>query len=528
MVPEKKQPTPPIQSVTPNGILRLFHPKQSNNRILDAFKRNLVPLTETKAISKTIQDAAITFDDALKNIATFDSTELSNTPIQIDLQTSTLSAEIFAQDVCKKIEENICSIETGITLIKQTCPNDIRYQVISDHIVKQTNGDITTLPQLLEQYESILDSALINEITLCYCQTYLTETTPLAMAELPRLLTTNPATSITLTIALSALIQQGSLDHLLDESTDFFNTSQPISKKTKSTFKDNDHQIEDFISRLLRSPEEYEATFNSLMDESAIALPILKAFVQDQMKQCNIPIIETTIDLLEQLEAEQLTMIRKLKYEQRHLLDTHEMTTDNSQIAQKYEKITSQLNQCESGELQANLSLITPKMIAEITTISEEPYANRSEKLSKIIDKLTLTPFIKHIIKTATTAILNRSNAIDDIESDINNSIKTVIESEPSITTELAKTLMAECNHVIIRYPSGIIENGQQTQQNLHIYNILKPLILEDSSIDNQATTIGTLAKKLFSIEHQPLQLDQLTQWLTFFINDRCLDIGRC
>ncbi|RAP25027.1 hypothetical protein DID73_00560 [Candidatus Marinamargulisbacteria bacterium SCGC AG-343-K17] len=420
------------------------------------------------------------------------------------VDTDDVRSQEISLEITKQITQNTLTLPEGFELLKKFCTPGVYLQDATGHIIDSTNGDLSKLNPLLELVPDDMNCQLLNEITLGFVRQFLFETMNDAVSNLNNSLPKSPSASLTLTNLLESYIKIGKLDSTIASTPSFFGiTSDTVPQDKIDAFKSNPGEIHEFIMRMLQHPNKFESTFDDLANqEPAIATTILKAHIQHEIKASSVSTISDRINFVQHLEVSQFNAIALLNDEKASIKTQLEnpalSQADQQQLNQQKDAISNKINILERGSFQDAIGEMSNEIIAEIKSLNSKNYPERTAKMPGIIAKTKVDPSIQEVLVSASLAMLDRSDHLSDIESDIHTTNQHLFHDQQNTNEQLALNLTQSLSALNLTSADGITMVGNHNIPNYHAFNVLKSLISIDASIADKATTLATLETTCF------------------------------
>ncbi|MGC6368016.1 MAG: protein kinase domain-containing protein [Candidatus Marinamargulisbacteria bacterium] len=406
--------------------------------------------------------------------------------------------------ISKKMTQNEITLSDGLDLMKKFSSPAVFLQDASGYLVEASDGDLTKLTGLLKQVPDKINCQLLNEVTLGVVRQYLTETMDDALSQIPDLLQNSPSTGLLLSKSLEAHIKHGSLDSTIAETPSFFGISNgSVPEERINELKSTPAMVHEFINRILQHPNDFQTMFDNLAEKDpTILITIVKAHIQQTIKAASSQTLTSQIKFLQHLEVTQFNEIANLNHEKEtikaQLKAPHLSQADQQQLSQQKDAISNKINMLERGSFQDAIGEVSHEIIEEINKLNTKSYTERSAMMPGIIAKTNVDPTIQNVLVSASLAMLDRSDHLSDIESDIHTTNQQLFHAHQSTNQQLALNLTQNLAVLNLTSSDGATAYGNHNIPNYHAFNVLKHLISIDSSILDKAATQTALEAACF------------------------------
>ena len=483
---------------------------EANRHLKTSGKRTLATQTLINkcqnAMATLLSKAPISRDQILNDLQNHNgaiSKQLTNQTLTIE-DSDKINSQEISKEISKQIMDKRLSIGEGFKLMKTFCTPEVYLQDAAGHIIVATNGDLSKIPPLLDRVPDDMNCQILNEITLGFTRQFFFETMNDALSNLNQLLTNSPSASLMLTNALTLHIKNGTLDATIASTPSFFGIdSETVPQSRIEAFKANPDEIHEFTMRMLEHADEFNAAFEALAnDDPTIAITIVKAHVQQAIKGSSVSTITDRINFTQHLEVSQFNAIALLNDEKASIKEQLKSETlsqaDQDQLNQQKTAVSNKINLLERGSFQDAIGEMSNEIIAEIKQLNSKNYAERAALMPGIIAQTNVDPTIQQVLVSASLAMLDRSDHLSDIESDIHTTNQHLFKSQQSTNEQLALNLNQSLSALNLTSADGITMVGNHNIPNYHAFNVLKSLIDIDATIADKATTLTVLETTCF------------------------------
>ena len=457
------------------------------------------------AIATQLAKTTISRDYILQDLTQHNgavSKQLLNHTIRLSDGNDVRSQEL-SLEISKKMNQNELTLSDGLDLMKKFSSPAVFLQDASGYLVEASDGDLSKLTGLLKQVPDKINCQLLNEVTLGVVRQYLTETMDAALSNLPDLLPNSPSTALLLSKSLDAHINHGTLDSTMAATPSFFGVSNGnVPQEKIEELKSNPAMVHEFANRMLQHPNDFQTTFDDLAEQDpTVLITIVKAHIQQTIKGASSPSLTKQIKFLQHLEVNQFNEIANLNHEKEtikaQLKEPHLSEADQAQLTQQKDAITNKINLLERGSFQDAIGEMSNDIMEEIFKLNTKNYTERAAKMPGIIAKTNVDPTIQNVLVSASLAMLDRSDHLSDIESDIHTTNQELFQNQQSSNQQLALNLTQNLAVLNLVSPDGPTLYGNHNIPNHHAFTVLKLLSI-DSTISDKAATQTALEQACF------------------------------
>ena len=106
-------------------------------------------------------------------------------------------------------------------------------------------------------------------------------------------------------------------------------------------------------------------------------------------------------------------------------------------MTQQKDAITNKINLLERGSFQDAIGEMSNDIMEEIFKLNTKNYTERAAKMPGIIAKTNVDPTIQNVLVSASLAMLDRSDHLSDIESDIHTTNQELFQNQQSSNQQL-------------------------------------------------------------------------------------------